>query len=341
MLKGSKLRNIFLICLITVLSGAFTLAAGQDSIGRVSVSAESHSLSSFAGMPLTNNRLIDNYFEEYSSHNKKKSSKGKSQQPLRDNFGLNYIAFSIGPSAPLGKYSQGAINQDTFLYAFNKTSLDVPPSALLGLQFSFDGAFYFDKHFGISAMAGYSFHQFDTTQIDGQIDYSPYNAQVTASTYNNLFFFVGPCVGTGNEDVFFEVRAMIGVYHSSAFNLDIKSSYDTTYNVEWKYTAPGYTQLGFLIGADLRYKINPFLAVMFKTDFIFSTQRYPTTVVGNENVNGVVYPPERISYLHQNGATQIAPSVGIVYILNTESPKPQNGQQGQPSKKGGNTYYYN
>jgi len=328
-----KIKSGLLILLTTtsLLQFPSSLSA-QLNKSTQGVSTELQSLYSFQNLPVTDNKLIDDYFAEYSSHGKKQSSKNKNQ-PLRDNFGLNYIAFSIGPSAPLGRYSQGTLDTSS-------SNIDVPPSALLGLQLSIDWAFYFNKHFGISAMAGYSFHPFDTTEIDNAIDYSPYTAKVTAHTYNNLFFFVGPCFGTGNEDVFFEVRAMFGLYHSSAFNLDIKQVYDTTYYNELKYTAPGSTQIGILIGADLRYKLNPYLALMFKTDFIFSSQHYPMTVTEYLNNNGVSYPPVYAKISHNNGATQVAPSIGIAYILNTESPKPQGGsQQGQPSKKG--SYYYN
>jgi len=247
-------------------------------------------------------------------------------------FSQSYVAISVGPSVPLGQYSQSDILDNIFV------GPNLAGSANTGFQASIDAAYYFDSHFGISFMGGYSQQGYNTTSLSDL--YNSQNSQgngngyplpplqITDNPYRNVFLFIGPSVGVGNEKLFADFRFMMGIYSSSFNNLYYYAGDTSGYN-DSKFTAPSSVQFGFLFGASLRYKLNEKVSFLFKVDMIISKQSFNVHETdesygnGNYNNNGQYAPQETDEYMtSESNVSVFSPSIGIALNLDKPVKKP-------------------
>ncbi len=199
----------------------------------------------------------------------------------------SFVAFSAGGIFPMGTFASTAPSIGSYLGS------DFPGFAETGFHLEVEGSKFLTNNFGISGMIGFGYNAFDKnayenlTNLNGTT-YNDPNQQIQQSVnfdnYHHIFVMIGPTAGFRQGKIAFDGRFLFGAMNTSFFNGSFTQTTTTTDYSSGQVTsvqtdkdalsAPSSTSLAFSVGISLRYSITDQLALLFKAEGIWASQKY-------------------------------------------------------------------
>jgi hypothetical protein len=176
-----------------------------------------------------------------------------------------YLALSVGPSFPLGKFGSKSVNPDDGA-GFAKTGVNA------ALQYGY----LIGKNFGIAANIGYARYKVDEGPLKSMMVVEDPNFQVSADHWQYFSFLAGPMATVAaNEKLNFDFRLMGGLAHTNFPVISASSSTSGASSSEnWQ------SAFAWQLGTDMRYHLSSKACFFANLDYL-KTKPVTTITITN------------------------------------------------------------
>lgn len=176
-----------------------------------------------------------------------------------------YLALSVGPSFPLGKFGSKSINPD-----------DGAGFANTGVNAALQYGYLIGKNFGIAANIGYAQYKLDEGPLKSMMVVEDPNFQVSADHWQYFSFLAGPMATVAaNDKLNFDFRLLGGLAHTNFPVISASSTYSgATSSENWQ------SAFAWQLGTDMRYHLSSKACFFANLDYL-KTKPVTTITVTN------------------------------------------------------------
>lgn len=164
-----------------------------------------------------------------------------------------YLALSVGPSFPLGKFGSKSTNPDDGA-GFANTGVNV------GLQYGY----LIGKNFGLAANFGYSQYKLDEGPLNSMMIVDDPSFQLSADHWQYFSFLAGPMATVAvNDKLNFDFRLLGGLAHS---NFPVISA--STSDMGVRSSENWQSAFAWQLGTNMRYHFTPRTCFFSNLDYM-------------------------------------------------------------------------